>query len=348
MINKKLIFYFSTFFITYLLYVYPIYMLCHLLFDTVFFNISSIFFLIGIYVVIIYYYKSSSTFFLFKWIANDLLGIGFITFFLLNTILIIGYFLSLNNEVLGLLSISIIILVLIFSFYNSSLIKIKTIKLHSKKIQNIKKILFISDVHLGTNSTKYLLKIISKINRLDFDMLLIGGDMIDSNSFKMDNLKYFNKILKPIYFTSGNHEYYLLNFEDKLAQLSNYNIKFLNNQALIIDDINLIGVSDNISLKQKVNFIKNNSKKNAFNLTLIHKPNVWEDVNLYSDLMLSGHTHNGQIFPFNLLVKLQFKYIYGLYKEKTSRLYVSSGIGCWGPKMRTGSNNEIVHILIHP
>ena len=60
--------------------------------------------------------------------------------------------------------------------------------------------------------------------------------------------------------------------------------------------------------------------------------------------MLSGHTHNGQIFPFNLLVKLQFKYIYGLYKEKTSRLYVSSGIGCWGPKMRIGSNNEIVYI----
>ena len=251
MINKKLIFYFSTFFITYLLYVYPIYMLSHLLFDTVFFNISSIFFLIGIYAVIIYYYKSSSTFFLFKWIANDLLGIGFITFFLLNTILIIGFFLSLNNAMLGLLSISIVILVLIFSFYNSSLIKIKTIKLHSKKIQNQKKIIFISDVHLGTNSIKHLLKIVSKINQLDFDMLLIGGDMIDSNSFKMDNLKYFNRILKPIYYVSGNHEYYLLNFEDKFLQLSKFNIKFLNNQALTIDDINLIGVSDNISLSKR-------------------------------------------------------------------------------------------------
>ena len=133
MINKKLIFYFSTFFITYLLYVYPIYMLSHLLFDTIFFNISSIFFLIGIYAVIIYYYKSSSTFFLFKWIANDLLGIGFITFFLLNTILIIGFFLSLTNAMLGILCISIVFFVLIFSFYNSSLIKIKTLKLHSKK-----------------------------------------------------------------------------------------------------------------------------------------------------------------------------------------------------------------------
>ena len=348
MINKKLIFYFSTFFITYLLYVYPIYMLSHLLFDTVFFNISSIFFLIGIYTVIIYYYKSSSTFFLFRWIANDLLGIGFITFFLLNTILIIGYFLSLNNTMLGIISISIVVLVLIFSSYNAELIKIKTIKLHSKKIQNQKKILFISDVHLGTNSIKHLLKIVSKINQLDFDMLLIGGDLIDSNSFKMDNLKYFNRILKPIYFVSGNHEYYLLNFEDKLSQLSNYNIKFLNNQTLTIDDITLIGISDNISIKQKINFVKKNSKSNTFNIALVHKPNIWQDIKSYSDLMLSGHTHNGQIFPFNILVKLQFKYIYGLYKEDNSKLYVSCGIGCWGPKMRIGSNNEIVQIHINP
>jgi len=179
-------------------------------------------------------------------------------------------------------------------------------------------------------------------------MLLIGGDMIDSNSFKMDNLKYFDRILKPIYFVSGNHEYYLLNFEDKLSQLSKYNIKFLNNQTLTIDDITLIGVSDNISFKQKVNFVKKNSNKNTFNITLVHRPNIWNDVKSYSDLMLSGHTHNGQIFPFNLLVKLKFKYIYGLYKEETSKLYVSCGIGCWGPKMRIGSNNEIVKILIHP
>ena len=75
---------------------------------------------------------------------------------------------------LGIISISIVFLVLIFSFYNADLIKIKTIKLQSKKIQNQKKILFISDVHLGTNSIKHLLKIVSKINQLDFDMLLIG------------------------------------------------------------------------------------------------------------------------------------------------------------------------------
>ena len=52
--------------------------------------------------------------------------------------------------------------------------------------------------------------------------------------------------------------------------------------------------------------------------------------------MLSGHTHNGQIFPFSFFVRLRFKNIYGLYEKLTSKLYVSSGSGCWGPKMRLG------------
>ena len=63
--------------------------------------------------------------------------------------------------------------------------------------------------------------------------------------------------------------------------------------------------------------------------------------------MLSGHTHKGQIFPFNLLVKIKFKYLYGLYSRNSSKLYVTSGVGCWGPKMRLGSQNEIVHIEIN-
>ena len=60
--------------------------------------------------------------------------------------------------------------------------------------------------------------------------------------------------------------------------------------------------------------------------------------------MLSGHTHNGQIFPFNFLVRLQFKYIYGFFKKDKSNLYVTSGAGCWEPKMRLGTFNEIIII----
>ena len=85
-------------------------------------------------------------------------------------------------------------------------------------------------------------------------------------------------------------------------------------------------------------------QKNKFNLLAVHQPSLWKAVKNEVDLMLSGHTHNGQIFPFNLLVKIQFPEIYGLYQEKNNSLYVSSGVSTWGPKIRIGSQNELVQI----
>ena len=64
--------------------------------------------------------------------------------------------------------------------------------------------------------------------------------------------------------------------------------------------------------------------------------------------MLAGHTHNGQIFPFNHLVRIQFETIFGLHRKETALLYVSSGSGCWGPRMRLGTRNEIVQVTVSP
>ena len=71
---------------------------------------------------------------------------------------------------------------------------------------------------------------------------------------------------------------------------------------------------------------------------------LWKAIKNNVDLMLSGHTHNGQIFPFNFIVKIQFPEIYGLYRENRNSLYVSSGVSTWGPKIRIGSQNELVQI----
>ena len=95
-------------------------------------------------------------------------------------------------------------------------------------------------------------------------------------------------------------------------------------------------------------------------MLLYHRPLGWEAAVEHGvDLMLSGHTHNGQIFPFNLLVKRQFRRISGLYSSKDSgkdgaagrpnaHLYVSPGTGTWGPLMRLGSLNEITCIDVKP
>ena len=206
--------------------------------------------------------------------------------------------------------------------------------------------MFISDTHLGSNSKKHLEKILLKIKDLEFDLLLIGGDFIDSSSFDLDDLEILKNIKKPILFISGNHEYYIKDYENKLKRLKKYDITFLDNESFKFKKLNFIGISDNLTLETQKNIASKLVQEDLFNLILVHKPTLWEQVYEKTDLMLSGHTHNGQIFPFNFFVRLQFKNIYGLYEKLTSKLYVSSGSGCWGPKMRLGTKNEIVDILI--
>ena len=191
-----------------------------------------------------------------------------------------------------------------------------------------------------------MLNILKKIKNIKYDFILIGGDLIDSSSFDLKNLNILKKINKDIYFVNGNHEYYLKDFKKKIDSLHKCNIKVLKNQSIIIEDINLIGVDDLQSIDSKINYVKSLRKENLFNLVLTHKPDVWDKIKDQNELMLSGHTHNGQIFPFNLIVKLKFKYIYGLYKMANSNLYVSSGAGCWGPKIRIGTSNEIINFKL--
>ena len=118
--------------------------------------------------------------------------------------------------------------------YNARTINIKKIDIKSPNLLKNYQVLFISDVHLGSNNTNHLVKIIKKIKKINFDFLLVGGDLIDSSSFNFKDLNILNEINKPIYFVSGNHEYYLKDFQNKMSQLSSFNIKHLKNTKIKI------------------------------------------------------------------------------------------------------------------
>ena len=81
---------------------------------------------------------------------------------------------------------------------------------------------------------------------MKFDLLLIGGDFIDSSSFNLDELDILKNLKKPIFFISGNHEYYIKDYENKLKNLKNYDISFLDNESFKFKKLNLIGISDNL------------------------------------------------------------------------------------------------------
>ena len=89
-------------------------------------------------------------------------------------------------------------------------------------------------------------------------------------------------------------------------------------------------------------------EKDKPSVLLYHLPRELEAAhNAGVNLQLSGHTHNGQMFPFKYLVKLQFPYIGGLYQYKNTTLYVSQGTGTWGPPMRLGSRCEVTNLYLY-
>jgi len=345
-IYQNTLFYLVVFCVTYFIYVYPFEILNELLFNEKISRRTSFYYTIIISVLIIFYFRSYTSLKPLKIFIYEGMGIGFISFWILTTAIIINEIFNVNSYYLGLLSLFIILILSLISFYFGSKIYVKNIHIKSNKINSNVSFIFISDVHLGSNSIKYLNKIILKLNNIDYDFLLIGGDLIDSSSFDLSNLKIIKENINcPIYFVTGNHEYYIKNSNTKIKQINNIGIQHLSNNNIKINDINLIGIDDNLDKNKQIEIVKNKYLKDKFNLTLIHKPSIWDKIHKENDLMLAGHCHNGQLKPFNFFVKLQFKYIYGLYSFNNSKLYVSSGAGTWGPKMRLGTFNEI--ILFH-
>ena len=297
-----------------------------------------------VFVLCLYYFRSKTTNKFIKFFVYEGFGIGTVSFFLILPLLAIEYFNVFSNQELAIFFFTLQVPSIIYGYINSKKIKIKNLSLKSELIDKSLKFVFISDVHIGSNHPSSLKKIVSAIIKLDPIFLIIGGDLIDSSSFKIEDLEEFKKFKKPIYFVTGNHEYYVKNSKKHLQDFQNIGIQILNNESLQTNGINLIGLSDNISDESKISYFEKLLQKTFFNLLIVHKPSIWNKVSTKANLMLSGHTHNGQIFPFNYVVKLKFPENYGLYKRMNNHLYVSSGSATWGPKIRIGSNNEIIQV----
>ena len=345
-IIQNTLFYVVVFCVTYFIYIYPVEILNELLFNEKVNRRSSFYYTIIISILIIFYFRSYTSLKPLKIFIYEGMGIGFISFWIVTIAIIIDRIFNVNSYHLGLLSLFIIIILSLISFYFGSKIFVKNINIKSNKIKSNISFVFISDLHMGSNNIKHLNKLILQLKNKSYDFLLIGGDLIDSSSFDVSSLKIIKENIScPIYFVTGNHEYYLKNSNTKINEINNFGINHICNNNIEINNINLICIDDNLDKDKQVEIVKNKYSKEKFNLTLIHKPSIWEKIYDESDLMLSGHTHNGQIFPFNFFVRMQFKFKYGLYSFNNSKLYVTSGASTWGPKMRLGTYNEI--ILFH-
>lgn len=274
-----------------------------------------------------------------KQLSNFYLGSLFIFFVLSLIFRLINLFLKVNKTYLGIFFLIVGILLVLYATFNAFSFKNNTFTVQTDKIEKDMKIAHISDLHIGSNNAKSLEKIVDYIKIVKPDVVFITGDLIDEMSVKQEDLKSINTIKVPIYFIYGNHEHYMRKgFVDELFK--DLNMTILRNELVDLGSIQIIGFDDRANITKELNKVNINSSK--FSILLNHQPKGVELVkNKGFDLMLSGHTHSGQIWPFGYLVRLQFKYVSGFYNLDNFYLNVNPGTGTWGPKMRLGTSNEV-------
>lgn len=209
----------------------------------------------------------------------------------------------------------------------------------------------ISDIHLGPiNGLRFLQRVVRILNKLRPDVVFITGDLFDGGRVDPNVLSAWAGYSAKFgsYFVTGNHE----EFTDRTTYLNavnNSGIRVLNNEKIVVEGLQIIGVHDRDSADaERLRSIleKASLTRNETSILLAHIPHHLEIVEQAGiSLQVSGHTHGGQIFPFTWLTERVFgKHTYGLSKFGNLNVYTSSGTGTWGPPMRVGTHQEILLI----
>lgn len=213
----------------------------------------------------------------------------------------------------------------------------------------------LSDVHLGhVYQSDFLEGIVAKVNALHPKAVVITGDLFDGMDGRLDSLVAPLRNLNTpsgVFFVTGNHETYL-GVTKALAALEGTSVTFLQDEVRDVDGLELIGVSYPLRGESRDILTTLGSLRDQFigkpNVLLYHAPVKIEEIAKSGvHLMLAGHTHRGQQFPFQFITHLVHRgYDYGLYSIGDFTLYTTSGVGTWGPSMRIGTRGEIVSITL--
>ena len=225
------------------------------------------------------------------------------------------------------------------------------------------RIVQLSDVHVGSTIQRgFIEQIVAQVNALSPDVIAITGDLVDGS------VEALREHVAPlaglrarhgVFFVTGNHEYYS-GAQSWVDHLGSLGIRVLRNERVSIGDdergwIDLLGVDD-FSARgmapghgHDVASAARGRDPSRPAVLLAHQPrSVFDAARHGVSLQLSGHTHGGQIFPWNFLVRLQQPFVAGLDRHLDTWIYTHRGTGFWGPPMRVGASAEIAEITLIP
>ena len=216
------------------------------------------------------------------------------------------------------------------------------------------KIALISDSHLGMGvSLSRFDKALKKIEQENPDVVFLLGDIFEYGPNMSAYAKRLKQLNPPlgVYGVFGNHEYYV-GYDKSKTLFREAGARLLENEtAELSNGVRVAGVKDartaHITARDVTALIKQTDNQKPL-IFLSHTPVYAEEAAAAgADLMFSGHTHNGQIFPFKYLVKLQFPRVYGLYEVDRMKFYITSGMFYWGIPLRFLAPSEIPIIEVN-
>lgn len=221
------------------------------------------------------------------------------------------------------------------------------------------KIALVTDIHLGTIiSHARLSRIVKMVNSINADIVLLAGDVVDEDIKPV--IKYnLGEILKQIksklgvYAITGNHEY-IGGVEPAVKYLTAHSVIELRDQTVFIDDsFYIVGREDRSGMgfgarnRKGLDELMEGVNKTFPIILMDHQPGHLSDAQENGvDLQVSGHTHHGQMFPFNFITKKIYELSYGYKMTGNTHYYVSCGVGTWGPPVRTSARPEIVEMIV--
>jgi predicted MPP superfamily phosphohydrolase len=285
-----------------------------------------------------------------------------------------------NMRITGILIFAFAIAFVMHGLWRAHFPVVKTLDVQIQDISdhwNNKTLVQLSDVHLGAiNGTGFVSRLVERVNGLEPDLILITGDLFDGMGGDLESfIEPLNALKAPkgVFFITGNHEGYL-GLKHPLSIIRKTHIRVLDDEVVDLDGLQIVGISfpehnrENTTrqlLKESGTYDRSKPS-----ILMYHTPTSIEENNtdrgsqqastywfpdtrmrlakeMGIDLQLSGHTHQGQLFPFNLLTRFIYNgYDYGLHQDEGFQIYVTSGVGTWGPPMRSGSRSEIVQIRL--
>ncbi len=216
------------------------------------------------------------------------------------------------------------------------------------------KLIQLSDVHIGTFARLARMRgLVAKVNALVPDVVVITGDLVDEQASQLAPVEPILAGLRAqhgVLAVPGNHDFYA-GIDEVVRRASSCGIRFLRNEkATIAGALQIYGIDDPAGARGRpITFesVLGPELREQASILLYHQPIRYPQLaELGVGLVLSGHTHGGQLWPLKYITRLFYPYVSGLFSIGTSHFYVSRGTGTWGPPMRFGVPPEIVVIRL--